>query len=311
MRLQPFRRTLLAVVPLIAALAASSPAAAQLGALRRAAERRVEQTAEDRAAAASLIEPTFDATTIEITAERLDRYTAALGKVKAQRAENRAKYDEMEARRSALADSAAMFDNDGARNAFESSTTRYSTCRSDVRRAAEQASERSMQEVMTRMQRDPIGAQNDPKVKEIIGAMQAMALAQQSGDSAATRRAQERVYTVMGVTVADSASLDRAAAPKCGARPAKPASMVRAESFRARADSVDAAARALNSAAGGVKGADVGMTDVQSRMFWERVMSWLGGMRADAAITRTFSRAEYDLLVARRGALRRAFSGGE
>ena len=53
------------------------------------------------------------------------------------------------------------------------------------------------------------------------------------------------------------------------------------------------------------------MTSVQARMFWERIASWLAGMRQDVPITRTFTKSEYDLLTARRSALRRAFSGSE
>jgi hypothetical protein len=311
MRTPPVRSIMLSVALFMAVLVVSHPAEAQLGALRRAAERRVEQKAEDRTAAANLIDPTFDATTVEITAERLDRYTAALERLKGQRAANRAKADEMQARRSALSDSANMFDNDSERNAYERATSRYSDCRSGVLRDAEAESERKAQATMARMQRDPVGAQSDPKVKEIMATMQAMSAASQRGDSVASRRAQERMMALMGVQATDSASLDRAAVGRCGARPAKPAGMVKVALYKARADSLEAQARALMSGAGGVKGAEVGMTDLQSRMFWERIMSWLNGMRQDAAITRTFSRPEYDLLVARRGALRRAFSGGE
>jgi len=51
------------------------------------------------------------------------------------------------------------------------------------------------------------------------------------------------------------------------------------------------------------------MTDLQARMMWERVQSWLNGMQKAAPITRTFTKAEYDLLVSRRSDLRKAFSG--
>jgi hypothetical protein len=86
--------------------------------------------------------------------------------------------------------------------------------------------------------------------------------------------------------------------------------MVRKEALEARSDSTRSAANALLKASGGVKGAEVGMTNLQAEMFWERIMSWLNGMRQDALLTRTFTKAEYDLLVARRRELRAAFSGG-
>ncbi len=291
------------------ALLLAVPAQAQLGALRRAAGKAVEQKAEDRTNAAMLIEPTFDGTTIEITSARLDRYTAAMLRLKSQRGEMQQRYELMQTQINALNDSARASNNDRDRNTFERNSTTYSECRSGVQQAADAAVERKQEEMMARMQRDPVGSQNDPKVKEMMAVMQAMAAAQQSGDAAAIQRAQDNLMRLAGA-VTDSASLDRAAAAKCGARPAKPASMVRSEAFQARADSTRTAANALMSSSGGVKGNEVGMTDLQAQMFWERIMSMLNGMRQDALITRTFTKAEYDLLVARRRELRSAFSGG-
>jgi hypothetical protein len=285
------------------------PVHAQLGALRRAAGKAVEQKAEDRSQVAMLIEPTFDATTIEITTERLDRYTAAMLQLKSQRAARQQRYDQMQTEINALTDSAQASDNDRDRNNFERSSTTYSECRSGVQKGADAAMEQRTREMTAKMQRDPVGAQSDPRIKEMMAAVQAMGVAQQSGDAAAIKRAQDNLMRITGA-VPDSASLDRAAAAKCGARPAKPASMVRREAFQARADSTRTAANALMSSSGGVKGNDVGMTDLQAHMFWERIMSWLNGMRQDALITRTFTKAEYDLLVARRRELRAAFSGG-
>ncbi len=307
---QYHRLSLLLPAALLTVMAAA-PAHAQLGGLRRAVERRVEQKAEDRAGAANLIPPTFDATTIEITAERLDRYTAAMEKLKAQRSANRARYELVMATQSATADSVRIFEGQPAYDAYRKATDRYGDCRSEVRRASEAESERRMAEFTARMQRDPVGMQNDPKVKEIVGIMQTMATAQQRGDTAALARAQQRYLTVMGVPGDDSTSLDRVAVPKCGARPAKPTAVLRAEALGARADSLRKSADALVSTSGGVKGSEVGMTDVQARMFWERIQSWLNGVQQAAVITRTFTQAEYGLLVARRDSLRRAFSGSE
>jgi len=287
----------------------SVPAHAQLGALRRAAGKAVEQKAEDRTQVAMLVEPTFDATTVEITAERLDRYTAAMQRLKSQRATNRQRYEAMQAQVNSLRDSANAVENDRDQNAYSRSTTTYSECRSGVQEDADAALERRGEEMAARMQRDPVGAQKDPMVKKMLAAMQEMATAQQSGDAAAIQRAQEKMMRVTGA-VTDSASLDRAAAAKCGARPLKPASIIRAEVFRARADSSLKIANELFSAGGRPQGSDVGLTDRQSSMFWERIMSWMNGMQQDALITRTFTKAEYDLLVARRGVLRSAFAGG-
>lgn len=303
------RRFLLALGCLSAATSAfSAPANAQLGALRRAAERRVEQKAEDRVQVANLIEPTFDNTTLEITPERLERYTAAMEKLKADRAANRARYEAMQTHRSALIDSSNAVENRKETETYNRATQAYESCRSDVLRDIRRAAEASNEALAERMRRDPIGMQQDPKVKEMMAALQEMAAAQRSNDTAAVRRATERMHK-MGAAEPDSAGVDRAAAAKCGARPAKPGSLVRAEEMRERAAAIDKAANELNRSSGGVSGALVGMTDAQAKMMWERIQSWLWGMRQDAAITRTFTRAEYDQLVASRGKLQRAFSG--
>ncbi|MDZ7630356.1 MAG: hypothetical protein U5K74_03065 [Gemmatimonadaceae bacterium] len=116
MRALRFRRDV--AFGLVVAVMASTPLQAQFGGLRRAVERRVEQKAEDRAQAANLIQPTFDQTTIEITAERLDRYVAAMEKLKARRAVNRQRYEVLQTQRSALIDSSNAADNQRDRQAY-------------------------------------------------------------------------------------------------------------------------------------------------------------------------------------------------
>ena len=311
MRAPPLRRTLAPFTfVLFASLAVASTASAQLGALRRAAERRVEKKADDRIGAATLIEPTFDNTTLEITAERLDKYQAAMEQRKAQQVQNRAAYEAIDKRASATRDSARIFDNQREREAYESQVSRYDECRSGIRTGIEAAQEKKAQDIIARMQANPMAAQNDPQMKRIMTVMQELALAQQKGDAAATQVAMAKYAEIMGGAT-DSVSLDRAAATKCGGRPSRPASMLRYAQLNARADSLNRVGQELLGANTGVKGAAVGMTDIQARMFWERIASWLVGMRDDAPITKTFSKSEYDLLVARRSVLRKAWYGSE
>ncbi|MBC7841903.1 MAG: hypothetical protein H7099_06310 [Gemmatimonadaceae bacterium] len=311
MRALPFRR---AVAPftivLLASIAVATTVGAQLGAIRRAAERRVEKKADDRIGAATLIEPTFDNTTLEINAERLDRYQAAMEQRKAQQVQNRAAYEALDRRVSVTRDSAHIFDNQREREAYEASVTRYDECRSGIRTGIEAAQEKKAEDIIARMQANPMAAQNDPQMKRIMTVMQELALAQQRGDAAATQVAMAKYAEIMG-GAADSVSLDRAAATRCGGRPSRPASMVRYAQHNTRADSLYKVGQELLGANTGVKGAAVGMTDIQARMFWERIASWLVGMRDDAPITKTFSRSEYDLLVARRSVLRKAWYGSE
>jgi hypothetical protein len=288
----------------------ATPARAQFGILKRAAEKRVEQKAEDRVGAATLIEPTFDNTTLEITAERLDKYQAAMEARKAQQAQNRAAYEALDRRATATRDSARMVDNQRDREAYESASRRYDDSRSGIRQGLEAEQEKRGQALAAKAQANPLAAQNDPDIKRFMAIVQEVAAAQQRNDPVALKTATDKYATYMGGAT-DSASLDRATAAKYGPRPARPASMVRSDMLNTRADSLGTAARALIGASTGVRGAAVGMTDVQARMFWERIASWLSGMRDAAPITKTFSKAEYELLVARRGALRKAWYGSE
>ena len=305
-------------VALLTVLAAcgllSDDAHAQFGGLRRAAERRVEKTAEQRAAdritAATLIPPAFDGRTVELTAERLDRYTAAMETRKITLAANRQRYDAMQAEIRSLKDAAQRADNSRERDTFSKDKDRYSECRNGIQEAMEAESERQVQVMTQRMISAPGAAQRDPKVREMIAAVTAATTAQQAGDSVATRRAAERLARAFGMEM-DSAALDRKAIPKCGARPAKPRSMVVSDSLVTLANAKETEANALVGATGGVKGREVGMTDEQARTVWERIQSWLNGVQDSAPITRTFTRAEYDLLVARRNSLRKAFANSE
>ena len=311
MRALPSSRALLSHVLVICAMMALSvPLHAQLGGLRRAAERRVGQKADDQSNVAMLVEPTFDNTTIEITAARLDTYQAAMEKRKAQAAQNRAAAEALQHRASATRDSAQELDKPAVRDAYERNASRYDECRRQVQHEQEAAMEQKTQALMAQMQANPTAAQRDPKIKEMMALMQEMGAAQARGDAAATQRTMARLQTLFG-GVTDSAGIDRSAVAKCGARPVKPASMLAAAAMNARAETLERDGRALSGGGVGVRGAEVGMSDVQSRMFWERVQSWLAGMRKDAPITVTFTRSEYDLLVARRAALRKAFNGAE
>jgi hypothetical protein len=287
--------------------AASSGASAQLGGLRRAVERRVEQKAEDKAAIGMLVEPTFDATTIEITAERLNRFMPMMEQRRADAAARRQAADDRQSLLVAIRDSASQANERGNRREFERQASRYATCRSAYRDSLETASERRQQELQQRMQANPLAAQSDPQFKRMMALGAQIADAQQRGDTAAVTRLTGQMMGIFGsAALVDSAALDRSAVPKCGARPAKNADLVKADRYEARAAEM---ARESSSGRNPFVGSSVGMTDAQARMFWERVQSWLNGMRREAPVTVTFTRAEYELMVSRRGELRKAFSG--
>ena len=181
----PGHRVARSLIVLAAGALLATPASAQFGGLRRAVERRVEQKVDDKANVAMLVDPTFDATTVEITAARLDRYIPAMEQMKSQREANRKRYEELQTQRSAYVDSARMVSNDRERNAYQTATQRWDECASNARRESEDANEKRMQEMMMRFQANPAAGQNDPKIKAIIAAMQEMGAAQQRGDQAA------------------------------------------------------------------------------------------------------------------------------
>jgi hypothetical protein len=304
-------------VLLLGTFGLSTLAHAQLGgALRRAAgrqaERKVEERVNDRVQAANLIEPTFDATTVEITPERFERYSAELTKLQASRRANQAESQRLSNVANAQRDSAGRVQNRDEERAYQAARERYGDCREAEEEKMQEQSQARMQQMSEEMQRNPVAMQRDPKMKAIMQLSQEMSAASQRGDQAAMQSVQRRIGAILGIET-DSAAFDAKIVPTCGARPRMPASMIAYQRMRARADSTDSRARSLMGRGMSVPGSAVGMTDVQSRMFYERIASWSIGMRQDAPITRTFSRAEYDLLVSKRSDIRRLFSssGGE
>jgi hypothetical protein len=230
---------------------------------------------------------------------------------KATLAANRQRYDSLQNEAAALREAAQRAENPAERRSYEQADSRFRDCRRDVLRTAEAENERQMQALTARMQANPVAMQNDPKVREIVAAMQALAQAQESGDTAAVARATRRVQSTMGGGALDSASIDRRAVSTCGVRPARPRSVITADSLSKAAQDKSSEAGALFKTTGGVTGAEVGLTDEQAYEMWERIMSWLNGVRDGAPITRMFSRAEYDLLLGRRLDLKRAFGTAE
>lgn len=283
---------------------------AQFGALGRAvqrkAEQRVEQSAEDRANVAMLTDPTFDATTVEITADRLERYLAALAARSREAGARRQSAEEFELRLTALGDSARAADERGKRTDFEKTVDRYSTCRRAVRDSAEQVARKNEAALEARIRANPSAMATDPTMKRLQAIGMQLGEAQQRGDAAAVERFSAELQAVYGGP-GDSASLDRLAARRCGMRPARNADLAKADAYRAREDSLrkeGGPSRRIP-----LLGAPMGLTDAQARMMDERVQSWLNGMRRDAPLTTRFTRAEYDQLVARRSDIRKARSG--
>jgi hypothetical protein len=304
---RPGRRPL--ALALLSIVLLAPPAQAQFGIMKRAIESKVGEKADDKMNAASLIEPTFNSTTLEITQERLDKFMAALQDRRAHEADRRKQQEDLNVRINALRDQANKVDDRKIHMAWDQSTDRYKRCRDQVETDAGNAAQAKNEAVAKRMQANPLGAQSDPEVRKYVELMQKAAMAQQSGDTAAARRAQEQMGTLMTGGVRDSVSQDKAALPKCGERPPMPASVRQAQELTAQADKLQLDEKALYDAQQNVPGDKVGMNNLQAKEMEERLLAFLGGARDSAPITKTFSKNEYDLLLKNRAPLKKAFYG--
>ena len=311
MRANSYRRAVRRLAVVMLSLASlEQPAQAQFGLAKRAVQRRVEQKADDKLGAGNLIDPTFDNTTLEITAERFDKWLAAAARREAEASKNRALQSAVQAQESAVSDSAQKAHNSRESEAYSRSTERFQTCRSEISVANNAEMERKSQAFVAQFQANPTALQNSAQGKAIMSIMQEVQAAAAKGDQAAMQRAQMKLEGLMGMTSPDSASIDRASAAKCGARPVRPASMVLEDRLHAKSDSLIKIVRSYDSGGGQMRGEAVGMSDVQAHMFWERLAAFSSGQRPDAPITRMFTKSEYDLLVSRRGDVHKALSSG-
>lgn len=307
----PFSPAVARVVVAAGLLVAAAPLHAQFGALRRAVEKkageRVEQSVEDRANVAMLQPPTFDATTVELTDDILDRWVAAQEAIRSQRAAQQGGVDRLQAEEAARMDSAAALERPDERRRYDQERERYTQCENGVRNAADADAQRTQQALEARMKADPMRAMNDPQVKRITEAMQAMAEAQARGDTAAARRHHDAFIRAAGGQ--DEAGFRRTVATRCGAAPSEPRWIATQTALRMRADSSRAKAARGMSVLARPTGAALGVSDVAAAMVDERIMSFLAGMRPAAPITVRFTKKEYDRLTSRRPELVRARRG--
>lgn len=308
-------------LPLVAlALCAAAPAQAQFGALRRAVERKageaVEQKAEDKAGVAMLQQPTFDATTVELTDALLDKYVAGLAQVQAQRAASRAEYDRLYAIEQAQQDSAQRLWSanraDGQR--YEEAKGRYDDCANRYESEREELVSAAMDKLSARLERqltgNPMAAANDPNIRRLSEQMQRYTTAVSTGDTIVMKKAVAELLAGQGVlTPAEKAKVDRTLASVCGPAVKEPAWMVAQQALNARAQATRAARINLAQGAGRPTGAALGVSETQAAMVHERIQSWRNGMNPNAPLTVRFSREEYRRLLARRAAIEKASEG--
>jgi hypothetical protein len=296
---------------LMVACLVAAPVQAQFGALRRAVERKVEDKANenvaDRTNVGMLRDPTFDGTTVELTDALLDRYLTVLEGNRTQRAARQAEARAVRARAQAIADSASALDDPGGRRAYEDATERFDACRDKIADALQAEADKRFEAVRRRMETNPITAMNDPQLRKLVELQTTMQGAAARGDTVGERKAFTELRELMGMP--DSASLDKRAAPTCGARPAVPAWIARQKRMTERSDSLRSVADAMGMNAARPTGKELGISETAAAAMDERIISWLSGMRPDAPVTVRFTRAEYDRLLARRDKLRKARYG--
>lgn len=314
----PSRRVARSLPLAAVALLVAMPAQAQFGSIRRAVEQRAGQQAErrveDKANVGLLQPPTFDATTVEITDALLDKYLAAYDRIRTTRASRQAEDERLVALISAQRDSVAALGraNQADERRFMDAEEKFRECSNAYEQKRDSlvdaAMEKMGERLQQRLQANPMAAGNDPAVKRMMDYMDKYARAQATGDTLLLKKIQLELLAT-SMTPAERAAASRTLAQSCGPTPAKPAWMVQQAAIEARAQANTEKRWAAAKAAGQPTGADLGLTDVQAAMLDERIKSWQGGMRANAPLTVRFTRAEYDRLVARRGAIEKAQRG--
>lgn len=327
----PARPARIAACALAALLALdAAPAHAQLrgmigrkigGAIADKATDKATEKATDRIddKTVTLLPPTFDKTTVEITPARLDAFVAALGEIRATRAQKRKELEPMWKERDALYAQADKAFSDRDREAFDRVNRSYDECASGVRDKVQDQNnaraEARAREMQAKAVADPRSVMNDPMLKEQMAYAQLMAQAQSRNDQAEVARLQKEMEAktmarMKAMGFADSTAAEAATVKACGPRPAKPAGLVRQEQLQAQGKALgERIDRIQKEADGQVPGSRLGLTDTQAAMLAERIEAFLSGSRSHP-ITRTFTKGEWDLLAGRRDELRKALHQG-
>ena len=260
----------------------SSPAHAQLGALKKRAEKAVANKVAPKAAAGTRVTPTFDNVVIELTEARVAQLLtgfAAEAQVAARNRENEAGRSQREA-----AYRQQREEYERAHAAWEKERAAWNAC-----------TEKYRTEMATRSQQGQSFVQSTDTMK-----LKAIALriqnAQQRGDMTEARRLTDSLTSIMGAAVAQygTGDIEKRANAECGTprdEPVRPEAPAQPVSLSTLSDGSRAS----------------GIPEEQYRIARERVLAWLS--LGDDKITRgettyAFTDAELAALNARRADLR-------
>jgi len=295
------RRTLL-----LALLLVPMAAGAQLGGLMKKAQQKVTDEASkkaadkagEKAADAGLgAQPKFDEVLIELNETRLAAAIKGLGVERdlRTRGDLAGKLKSAAALDSSARD--AMDKTREARDRWDDSRSRVTSCINKILDERAKAHEGIVQQKMAQYVLDAQAQATTGKVNALPQKMMAvqteMLQAVAKGDTLLAVRKEGELFKLLGIDLAADSAAGRA---KCGAIPAKPADVARADKLEQDATAAATAARELEQKAGEEAAKVAGMTLPQFALARERLEMWVAtkGKGSYSAAERAAMKAHLD-----------------
>ena len=274
----------LAIGACLVALATPAPARAQLGGLIKKAKKSVEQHQQDPNARPS---SAFGPELTEQTITGVLRGLAAQNRLLDQR-------DSLARQRDALltARGALVENHDAEIDAYQTGTEKNRDCRAGVLERESEAMQAKMAIASQQLMSDP--AKLAKFQKDMMAVQTKAAQLMQKGDTTGAVELQiafaRQIAGVAGTPKADSAKADQ----ECGPAPTKPGWMVQGDADAARADTLAARMRDLETQANDAAIRESGLPAAQFAQARERIVNWFRGGR-DNNHLQQFGKAELNL----------------
>ena len=275
----------LLTLTLVAALSGLQPAAvlAGLGGLTKSVKDKATQAAKPTQPAKGT-PPQFDATTVELTGDMLDKLIAcrkAANEVTRDRPKRVERSAQIEKELNELQgkNHDAIFENGNQRNEVQN-------CRSGE---MERLKQEKIGQLMVRAQG------NAQLIQKLTDVSMATSQAQAAGDTAKASRLQQELYQLAGFTRADTLAIDK----KCGQVPPVHPAQIRIDALNQEWNDVLAKIRAMDEQAIKVEKEKCGMNQEQLGQAWDRIKKYCGG-----DLSAGFSDAELKALGERKDILK-------
>lgn len=269
------------------------PAQAQLGGLMKKAKDKVAKEVGDKSGASATLDGedvTFDATTVELTPERLDGMVQALQASRAKLSERPALMARRDATAAKLAEHLEKHSREIDRAREERS--KVTSCRDDAFRKVEEASAEGMS---ARFMASPALRQ---KMQDIS---QRLATAQQKGDASEIQKLQGELQALVAPSAADSAKVNKA----CGAIPPEAGAEREASSLQNERSRLDKEIRSMEQGAAAEASKASGLSPLAYAMATDRIQMYLSRAKSNSP-QRGLTSSEIKALNARRSDLEKA-----